>query len=190
MSRQTRFRRSQTKTRRPFDSYSAIFQLADAWKRIHDGNYARRLGKILLRFSRRCNCSGRPAVRRRVDQSGRYPLGLRRCRSCGRNLHPIGCNADHVAPYARTGPPDQNIRRCAHRDRRLREAGRLLDAEQAIRSRHYLKRWHVVFRLLVNQPAYLSILISGLSIVCGFAGGISWLIPGFLVAFTGAMANA
>jgi hypothetical protein len=60
----------------------------------------------------------------------------------------------------------------------------------AIRSRHYQKRWHVVFRLLVNQPAHLSILISGLSIVCGFAGGVYWLIPGFLVAFTGAMANA
>jgi modulator of FtsH protease len=61
---------------------------------------------------------------------------------------------------------------------------------RAIRARHFLKVWHFVFRLLVNQPANLAIVVTGLSLVLNFPGGLYWLVPGIVLAFTGAMANA
>jgi hypothetical protein len=61
---------------------------------------------------------------------------------------------------------------------------------RAIRSRHFQKVWHVVYRLVVNQTANLSILLAGLSLLLGFPGGIYWLVPGFSLAFLGAMTNA
>jgi modulator of FtsH protease len=60
----------------------------------------------------------------------------------------------------------------------------------AFRARHFMKAWHFIFRLLVNQPANLGILVAGLSLEIGFSGGLYWLIPSIILAFTGAMANA
>lgn len=60
----------------------------------------------------------------------------------------------------------------------------------AIRARHFKKVWHLVFRLLVNQSANVGILVAGLSLLLGFPGGIYWLVPAIVMAFTGAMANA
>jgi len=60
----------------------------------------------------------------------------------------------------------------------------------AIRSRHFLRVWHVVYRILVHQAGNLAVLIAGLSLVFGFPGGLYWLVPGFVLGFIGAMANA
>ena len=60
----------------------------------------------------------------------------------------------------------------------------------AIRAHHYKRVWHMSFRLLVNQSANLAVVIAGLSLVFGFPGGLYWLAPGFIMAFTGGMANA
>jgi modulator of FtsH protease len=61
---------------------------------------------------------------------------------------------------------------------------------RAIRAHHYLKVWHLIFRLLVNQSANVGILIAGLSLVIGYPGGLDWLVPAIVMAFAGAMANA
>jgi modulator of FtsH protease len=61
---------------------------------------------------------------------------------------------------------------------------------RAVRAHHYMRVWHLLFRLLVNQSANLGILVAGLSLILGFPGGLYWLVPAIVMAFTGAMANA
>jgi modulator of FtsH protease len=60
----------------------------------------------------------------------------------------------------------------------------------AIRSRHFVKVWHLITRLAFNQPGNLCIFIAGLSLFFRFSGGLYWLVPGVLMAFAGAMINA
>jgi hypothetical protein len=61
---------------------------------------------------------------------------------------------------------------------------------RAIRSRHFVKGWHLAVRLAINQPANLSVVVAGLSLLFGFAGGLHWLVPGVILAFVGAMNNS
>jgi hypothetical protein len=61
---------------------------------------------------------------------------------------------------------------------------------RAIRAGHFVKVWHLVVRLAINQPANLTVLIAGLSLKLGIPGGLYWLVPSVLLAFTGAMNNA
>jgi modulator of FtsH protease len=60
----------------------------------------------------------------------------------------------------------------------------------ALRSRHFVRPAHMVLRVAVNQPANLAVLTSGLSIIFGFPGGLSWLAWGVVMSFGGAMLNA
>ncbi len=61
---------------------------------------------------------------------------------------------------------------------------------RAIRARHYVKVWHLFMRLSVNQPGNISVLIAGFSLVFKFPGGLLWLVPAVVLAFTGAMLNS
>jgi hypothetical protein len=60
----------------------------------------------------------------------------------------------------------------------------------AIRHRHFVKVWHVLVRLAYSQPANLTVLVAGLSLLLGFPGGLYWLVPAVILAFAGAMNNA
>jgi len=61
---------------------------------------------------------------------------------------------------------------------------------RAFRALHFKRLWHFVFRLLVNEPANLAIIVAGFSLVTGFPGVLYWLFPAIILAFTGTMANA
>jgi modulator of FtsH protease len=61
---------------------------------------------------------------------------------------------------------------------------------RAIRDRHFVRAWHLVLRLSINQPANLTVVLAGLSLTFGFPGGLYWLVPAVLLAFVGAMLNA
>jgi hypothetical protein len=60
----------------------------------------------------------------------------------------------------------------------------------AIRSHHYIKPWHLLLRIGINQPATLFVLIAGLSVILGLPGGLYWLVPSVCLSFVGAMLNA
>jgi hypothetical protein len=60
----------------------------------------------------------------------------------------------------------------------------------AIRSHHFVRPAHIILRLAINQPANLAVFVSGLSLLFGFPGGLSWLAWGVVLSFGGAMINA
>jgi modulator of FtsH protease len=60
----------------------------------------------------------------------------------------------------------------------------------ALRSHHFIRPGHIILRLAINQPANLAVFVSGLSLLLGFPGGLSWLAWGVVLSFGGAMINA
>jgi hypothetical protein len=61
---------------------------------------------------------------------------------------------------------------------------------RAFRARHFLRFFHLTTRIGINQPATLTVPLAGLSILCGFPGGLYWLVPAVGFSFAGALVNA
>jgi hypothetical protein len=61
---------------------------------------------------------------------------------------------------------------------------------KALKNRHYIRALHIWSRILINQPANLLVVIGGLSLLMGFAGGLTWMAAGAIFSFAGALLNA
>lgn len=61
---------------------------------------------------------------------------------------------------------------------------------RALRRRHYARAVHIWTRIAINQPANLLVVVSGLSLLGGFPGGLDWMAAGAIFSFAGALINA